>query len=305
LDATRSSLLDGRSAQTPFGPTRLIELSVDRRKFLLLPLAALPVAGYARYVEPGWLELDRQRIHLPGMFPGNVIRIAQLSDLHSSPVVTEHLIEQAVDIALAANPDLICLTGDFITEDRYYDPAWYTSVLRRLSSRAPCFAVFGNHDGGAWTSNSKVGVYSTDAVRKMLEAAGVAVLQNRWTEAAVRSQAIRLVGVGDLWSNECLPAAAFHGVPADGVPTVLLAHNPDSKEAAAPYRWELMLSGHTHGGQVVVPILGYSPAPVQDRRYIKGLKPWNGRQVYVSAGVGSIGGVRFDCRPQVSLIELV
>lgn len=277
---------------------------MDRRRFLLLPLAAFPAAGYARYVEPGWLELDRRQIGLSGMRPGNVVRLVQLTDLHVSPAVPNSLIEEAVNIALAQKPDFFCLTGDYITEDRYYDPAWYESVLRRLAKSAPCFAIFGNHDGGAWTAGSKVGVYPTDALRRVLNSAGIAVLDNAWTDVSVRSQQLRLVGVGDLWAGECRPETAFRGIPKDGLPTLLLAHNPDSKDLAKAYRWELMLSGHTHGGQVVVPVLGLSPAPVKDRRYVKGLKPWNDRLVYVSAGVGSIGGVRFDCRPQVSLLEL-
>jgi predicted MPP superfamily phosphohydrolase len=277
---------------------------VNRRKFLLLPLGAFPVAGYARYVEPSWLEVDRRRVALPGFLPGRKVRVVQLSDFHSSPVVPNSLIEQAVDLALAENPDLICLTGDFITEDRYYDSGWYTRVLRRLSERAPSFAIFGNHDGGFWTSSSKVGIYSTANIRAVLTSAGIPILDNSWTEITLRDQRVRLVGLGDLWARECKPEIAFRGVPADGIPTVLLAHNPDSKDVSANYRWDLMLSGHTHGGQVVCPVLDISPAPVRDKRYVKGLKPWNDRLVYVSAGVGSIGGVRFDCRPQVSLLEL-
>ena len=73
----------------------------------------------------------------------------------------------------------------------------------------------------------------------------------------------------------------------------------------ADFPWHLMLSGHTHGGQIVVPVLGLSPAPVDDKRYVKGLKPWNGRLIHVSAGVGNIDGVRFNCRPQVNVLDLV
>ena len=85
---------------------------------------------------------------------------------------------------------------------------------------------------------------------------------------------------------------------------VLLAHNPDSKDILGAYPWDLMLSGHTHGGQVIVPFDGPRFAPVEDKRYVAGLKPWGTRQIHVSRGVGNVGGVRFRCRPEVSLLSV-
>ena len=107
--------------------------------------------------------------------------------------------------------------------------------------------------------------------------------------------------MGDLWSGEIEAARAFSGVDPRA-PTVLLAHNPDSKDELGAYPWDLMLSGHTHGGQVIVPFDGPRFAPVEDKRYVAGLKPWGTRQIHVTRGVGNIGGVRFRCRPEVSLV---
>ncbi len=120
----------------------------------------------------------------------------------------------------------------------------------------------------------------------------------------VRDQSIRFAGVGDLWSDDVDADLAFANVPADD-PAILLAHNPDTKDLLADRPWDLMLSGHTHGGQVVLPILGERFVPVRDKRFIAGLKQWNGRQVYVTRGVGNIDGVRVNCRPEVSVLDLV
>ena len=110
-----------------------------------------------------------------------------------------------------------------------------------------------------------------------------------------------MVGVADLWSREIEAERAFASVDPHH-PVVLLSHNPDSKDVLGAYPWDLMLSGHTHGGQVILPITGPGFAPVRDKRYVAGLKPWGSRQIHVTRGVGNVGGVRFRCRPEVSLL---
>ncbi len=277
---------------------------MNRRQFLLAPLAAFPVAGYARFVEPGWLELTHDQVFVEGLNPGTRVRIVQLSDIHVSPVVPASLVENAFALALAERPDVICLTGDYVTDATPHNEDWYRRTLRTLSSHVPCFATLGNHDGGAWSGKRGTKPHSTEYVTGLLASAGIAVLTNRSVEVPIHGQTIRLVGCGDLWAHQCNPWVAFHGVPRDRMPTVILSHNPDSKVMMDEFRWDLMLSGHTHGGQVVVPIIGLSPAPVTDKRYIKGLKQWNGRWINVSAGVGNIDGIRFNCRPQVNCIDL-
>ncbi|MGF1484194.1 MAG: phosphodiesterase, partial [Opitutales bacterium] len=113
------------------------------------------------------------------------------------------------------------------------------------------------------------------------------------------------VGVGDLWSRECDPLSAFGRVRgSDDRPTLLLAHNPDSKTYAEAFDWDLMLSGHTHGGQLSLPFVGEPFAPVGDKRYVDGLRDWQGRWIQVTRGVGAGLRARFNCRPEVSLLEL-
>ena len=118
----------------------------------------------------------------------------------------------------------------------------------------------------------------------------------------MRDREVQLVGVGDLWAGELDPARAFEG--ADGSTTIALTHNPDSKDALSFYKWALMLCGHTHGGQVALPLIGRPLAPVRDRRFVAGLHAWRDRQIYITRGVGNLYGLRLNCRPEVSLLRL-
>ena len=274
--------------------------STSRRFFLLTPLLGTQGALYARFVEPEWLEFSERSCRLPGVT--REFSLVHLSDLHASKDVPQPLIERAIQMAVDAKPDVICLTGDFVTSARDFDPRWYMRVLAKLASTAPTFAVLGNHDGGLWAANSG-GFATTRHVARMIEGSGVQLLGNRSVRLSCKGGIVQLVGVGDMWARELNGAAAFREAQP-GLPTVLLSHNPDSKDLLGSFDWHLMLSGHTHGGQVVLPVLGLNPAPVKDRRYTEGLKPWRNRWIHVSRGVGSIKGIRFNCRPELTRLKI-
>jgi uncharacterized protein len=276
---------------------------VTRRSFLWkIPAAAFSVPAYAHFVEAPWLEKRHHRIALPGLDPARPIRMAAMADFHVSSFVPLSLVEDAVEMGLAAKPDLICLPGDFITDAEAFNQPRYRAALRRLSSAAPSFATLGNHDGGIWSLEIG-GFKDTTFVRRLLSESGIDLIHNAVRVVTVRGRRLQLVGVGDLWNKEVDGERAFANADPR-LPTVLLAHNPDSKDVLARYPWQLMISGHTHGGQILVPVVGTRFVPVKDKRYIAGLKPWNGRQVYVTRGVGSIGGIRLNCRPEVTVLDL-
>ncbi|MBV9771049.1 MAG: phosphodiesterase YaeI [Bryobacterales bacterium] len=275
---------------------------MTRRKLLSL----IPVAGcapaYALGVEPNWLERTHTQVKLPCRNLTSGVRILHLSDFHASVVVPFSLIENSVEMGLDAKPDVICLTGDFVTDATPFDQVEYRRILRRLSSAAPVVACLGNHDGGIWSAKTG-GLTDSSVVCGLLKAGNVSLLHNASEVVRVRDQAIRFAGVADLWSYTVNGDLAFAGASADN-PAILLAHNPDAKDKLANRPWDLMLSGHTHGGQVVLPFLGERFVPIRDKRFVAGLKQWNGRQVYVTRGVGSIDGIRVNCRPEVTVLDL-
>jgi uncharacterized protein len=237
--------------------------------------AAAVGATYPVAIETQWLDLTTTGVRLA--LPRRV-RVLHLTDLHASWAVPMALIERAVRLGLDCHPDLICLTGDFITHKSDFDADHLSSLIGRLAASTPTYAVLGNHDGGSWAGARK-GHSDHMLVEQILRTAGVTLLHNRAAEFAAKGMRLHLVGVGDLWANELDAHQAFRSVPRNA-PVLLLSHNPDSKDQLAAFDWNLMLCGHTHGGQVMVPFEGPRYAPVRDRRFVAGLHPWGNRQIF-------------------------
>lgn len=293
-------------APTPAAKPLPSAVALRRRRWLWalgsLGLAGAAGAAYTRFCEARWLEVTHHGVPLrpTGREP---IRILHLSDLHASACVPLKFISEAVRLGLAEKPDLICLTGDFITK---HFAGWdaYAAVLKPLAAAAPAFACLGNHDGGVYSSRAEHFHPPNHAdIRRLLEESGARCLLNESVEVLVHGRRLRLVGVGDLWSRELRATEAFTMVPPDAA-TVLLMHNPDGKDAVADFHWDLALCGHTHGGQLRLPGLGTPFAPVRDHRYVAGLNRWRDRWIFTTRGVGNLHGLRFNCRPEVSLLTL-
>jgi predicted MPP superfamily phosphohydrolase len=276
---------------------------MTRRTLLSATLGATAAIAYPRFVEPRWFDVTRKRVPLSRVRLDHPVRILHLADLHASRVVSLDMIADAIEKGMAERPDIVCFTGDFITH-REDSPASrdHVRVLRKAAEGAHAFAVMGNHDGGRWAAHAR-GWANHLMMDRVLEDAGIELLHNRSHVVEVRGQKLALAGTGDYWSLEVEPESTFRNVDTR-LPVVLLAHNPDTKDLCGPYCWDLMLSGHTHGGQVIIPLYGPPFRAVADTRYITGLNPWGSRQVHVTRGVGNLLGVRFNCRPEVSLLEL-
>jgi hypothetical protein len=287
-------------------PVNVLKNKFSRRKFLTtVGLAGLGGTAYARWVEPGWLEVGRHEVAVSKASGKTPFKILHLSDLHASPVVDLDFLQSALELGLKQQPDVICLTGDFIT-GKFSNGKEYAKVLSPLAAAAPTFASLGNHDGGHWACRPGAGGYAdTKFIRGVFSEAKVTLLHNDMASVQKNGWNVTVAGLGDVWAHEMEPDLAFGRIPADrGDATVLLSHNPDTKTELHKYPWDLMLCGHTHGGQVCLPFIGAPYTPVQDKSILAGLYRWNDRWIHVTRGVGSIMGVRFNCRPEVSILTL-
>jgi predicted MPP superfamily phosphohydrolase len=278
-----------------------MKVTISRRRFLGgVCFAGIGAFSYARWFEAEWLQHTFVTVPFPGP-RRKPIKLLHLSDLHASPVVSLEYIARALEAALAWRPDVICLTGDFITRT-FHDADGYASVLSRLSAAAPTFASLGNHDGGKW-AGADGGYHNVSWISSVLERSGIQLLHNDAAQVRVAGRDLRFVGVGDVWAEDMDVQRAFRAETA--ADTIVLSHNPDTKEQLAAFEWQLLLSGHTHGGQLRVPWLGATPfAPVRDKRFVAGLHAWNDRWIHVTRGVGSVFGVRINCPPELSFLTL-
>jgi predicted MPP superfamily phosphohydrolase len=259
---------------------------------------------YARHVEPTWLEVNRIEVpvaDLPAAFDG--FRVVQLSDLHCSAKVGPEFIDEAIDLALAEQPDVVVVTGDFIHHG-FRHIAQAAAHVRRLAAPLGVFAVLGNHD---YSIRNALGLrrhrHLHQAVADALAAEGVRVLRNETVPLERAGSTLDLSGVDDLWSRTCDLDRALAACDPDR-PRVLLAHNPRTVEYLAGRRCDLMLSGHTHGGQVDLPRLGRVVLGRKARRFAAGMYELDGTYLYVNKGVGFGWRLRYNVRPEVAVLTL-
>jgi len=242
------------------------------------------------------LVVERVDVVLADLAPAFAdYRIAFLTDLHFSAVVPRTFLARAVTTALELQPDLVLLGGDYLSHSGRY-AAGLVDLLRPLTAPDGVFAVLGNHDH----------YVSAALVREVLTSAGVQELWN--ASVSIRRGAAELAvgGVGDLRFDAIDFRAAAAGL-AEGVPRIVISHDPDVFAYWPPeVRLDLMLSGHTHGGQAHLPLLGPPYVPSQfGCRYLAGHVRDGPRQLYVSRGVGAITlPIRWRCPPEITLVVL-
>jgi predicted MPP superfamily phosphohydrolase len=259
--------------------------------------------SYGYRVEPTWLELNQLEIpvpNLPEAFAG--FRVVQLSDLHCSRQVTPDYLAEAVALAQAQGADLAVLTGDFIHKGYKY-VKHVASTLAQLSAPCGVYAVLGNHD---FSIRNALGIrryrHLHRAVGDALMERGIRVLRNETVALMRGGSGLYLSGVEDLWSRCCDLDRALNDLdPA--VPRIILAHNPRTIERLNGRRCDLMLSGHTHGGQVNWPGLG-RPVLGKRARFAAGLYQVENSYLYVNKGVGFGFRFRFGVRPEVAVTTL-
>ena len=247
----------------------------------------------AAITEPYMLTIEHQRIaldRLPAAFES--FRIVQLSDIHHGPFSDRTQIERAVETANRLKPDIIALTGDYISKERHY-AAPCAEMLGRLRARFGVYAVLGNHDH--WVDAALV----TDLFR----AEGITMLVNEGMRFELNGSAFWLAGVDDTMVGLEDISLALAGSRENEM-KLLLAHNPIVLRRAARADVDLVLSGHTHGGQVALRS-EQSASGGPRRRFLKGLGRLENTQIYVNRGLGTVVlPIRYGCPPEISLLEL-
>jgi hypothetical protein len=273
-----------------------LETGAARRyKNLVIDLAEYALARFGAW-ERMELRTEEVEVHVRGLAPAfDGYRIAFLTDPHLSPIVPRWWIERAVERTLALGADLIALGGDYVDDDPHYVSA-VGDILRPLTAPDGVVGVLGNHDH----------YVDGPGVRAQLAAAGVRELLNTAVVIRRGDAKLAIAGVGDLQCDVIDFAGALRQVESE-VPRIVLSHDPDVFAYwPATLRLDLMLSGHTHGGQAWLPLLGPPFVPSQfGMRYLRGLPREGDRQLYVSRGVGASGvPIRWKCPPELTLAVL-
>lgn len=281
---------------------------LTRRQFVrrsVVGLAALAGTGFAiegffrEPTHPVAEHIEIRLARLPEIFDG--FRIAQITDIHFGPYMDQPELEKSVRIAQGFQPDLVALTGDFVSH-----PFFQRNGLEGARNAEPCaevfargngvpkIAVLGNHDH--WNG--------ADLVAGALQERGIPVLRNRAQAIEREKQFLWIAGIDDALEGHADLAQAIAKIPPTDA-TVLLAHEPDFADHAAKFPVDLQLSGHSHGGQVRIPGMGPIILPAMAHKYHTGVNRVGRLQVFTSHGVGVINPpVRLFCPPKVSLITL-
>ncbi len=268
---------------------------------------AAGAALYSGEIERHWIQTSHRDVTIPGLhaaFDG--VRIAQLSDIHFDEFTEPAFLRGAVDRINRLNPDLAFLTGDFVTHSPiskrvFKDAAWQcAAILNQLQCRQR-YACLGNHDMLAGKRK----------VTAALSANGVAVMNNSYLPIERGGGRFWLAGIEDPLEGRPDPGAAIpasiRGLPNE--PIVLLCHGPDYADdllaRAEGQAVALMLSGHTHGGQICLPLLGPLSLPPLGQKYVAGWFQLGHLQLHVNRGIGTVGlPLRFNCPPEITVVTL-
>jgi predicted MPP superfamily phosphohydrolase len=295
----------------PSGPARQGLISPERRRFLqntALAAGVTPFAAcaYGILYERTEIETTLQRINLarlPKGFDG--FRIAQLSDLHIGPFMTGDDIRRCVDKVNQMKPDLVALTGDFVTWDATTQTA-AVAALRGLKAPMGIWGCLGNHE--MWSETE-------DSITRLFAAEGVRILRHENGIIESGGERLNLIGVDYQTRTRFGPPSRgvvrnyLQGVDALMLPdtvNLLLSHNPNTFDRAAELGIDLSLAGHTHGGQVTLEFISPKLSPSRlITAYVRGWFQKGQSQLYVNRGIGTIGfPMRIGSSPEITLYEL-
>ena len=284
------------------------KLTIPRRRFLQAGIVgSVGLAVYSGEIERHWLEVTRRNVSIPGLpaaFDG--IKVAQLSDIHMDEFTEPFFLRDAIHRINSLDPDVVFLTGDFVTygfgtRKFAIGAAWQcANILLGLKCRR-IYAALGNHD---------IMICAAEVTRALTDN-GIRVLRNGYLPIEHGGSRIWLAGLDDPVVGHPRPDLAIpdsiRNVP--GEPVILLCHAPDYARRLiadpAGRAVSLMLSGHTHGGQIRLPLVGALVLPKGGKHFPEGAYRLGKMQLYVNRGLGTVGiPFRFDCPPEITLHTL-
>lgn len=268
----------------------------------LLLLGAPGVGAYAYFVEPTWLRVQRLTLQIKGL-PLNLdgLRLVQLSDLHVGSAVPHQFLRKVIATTQALEPDLIVLTGDYV-HTRPDDVAEVTALVQHLRAPIGVFAVLGNHDYAVNYPGDPAIPGVEDMVITALARGGAQVLRNDWLPVGGGKHPLILFGIDELLSGRAR-VAPLDTLPLDS-PRLVLCHNPDIIPFLAGRDFDLLLCGHTHGGQIRIPPFPPPFTATRNRRFWAGLFQDGHRKIFVSRGIGYTWRARLASRPECVCITL-
>lgn len=253
-------------------------------------------------LEPNLPRIVRREFSLPRLPEGmDGFTIALLSDFHYDPYFSVHPLHSAIGMVNKLRPDMIVLTGDFVSVPMFGDERKgalnaepCARLLRQMSAPHGLWAVMGNHDEGT----------DREIVTRALQTESIHVLANQSEPIERDGARFWLAGVNDVLSYTADLTQTLLPVPA-GEAVILLAHEPDFADEAARFPIDLQLSGHSHGGQIRIPFLPPLYLPIMAKKYVLGTYRVGPLLLYTNAGLGTVGvPLRFDCPPEITLLTL-
>lgn len=283
-------------------------IRLTRRGFLLGTAASgIAAATYAFGIEPHWIDVVERSLPIAAL-PQSLVgcRLIQISDLHVGPIVDDAYLLRAFDLVARLEPDVLVITGDFMSYRLPEHLDQTARVMERLKlARLATLGILGNHDycvfGKTPSGRRLLKEHVADRLTQRMHDCGIEVLRNEVRDV----QGLNVVGLDDYWGPNFRPQRVLASLSPTAA-NLVLCHNPDAVDVPlwAGYRgW--ILAGHTHGGQCRAPFLAPPILPIANARYAAGhIDLGDGRQLYVNRALGYLQRVRFNVRPEITVFKL-
>ena len=279
--------------------TKIIRISI------LCSLAIIfLIIAWGSFIEPRLIKIKHLEINLNATIQPEKIRLAFVSDFHAGPYKKNFFISRVVNKIIKQNPDVILLGGDFIENKE--SASYYLRPLKKLAEQYPTFAVMGNHEYNLSKFRGPKQKNRSQTLRRLFKEWHIPILDNQTQVVRTDKGWINITGLPEIWTGEAnIAIAEYNSDPR--APKILLCHNPEIIIDQKANDFDLILSGHTHGGQVRLPWIGsVPPLPTSlGRSYDRGLFKLKNGYLYITAGIGTnLTRARLFNPPEITIIDL-